>query len=345
MTTKYLVGPLDAIQAHSDPTVTKIVSSTTDDAAAAASAAGAAETAVVFINSMSGEGSVKLSKIAWNIPINLCDRYITVEGNAGDRNNLDPWHNGNELVKAVAAVNKNVIVVVHSVGPVILETILALPSVKAIVWAGLPGQESGNALVDVLYGTTSPSGKLPYTIAKQRSDYGTGWTDAEVDSFTEGLFIDYRHFDENGIAPRYEFGYGLSYTSFNYTGLGINVSARSGPSTGPVVPGGPEQLFESVGVIKTRLHNSGRVAGAEVAQLYIGFPDSAPRTPPKQLRGFQKLSLQPKQSGMVTFELTRRDLSYWDTQTQKWVLPCGTFHVYVGSSSRDIRQQGTFIVV
>lgn len=100
-----------------------------------------------------------------------------------------------------------------------------------------------------------------------------------------------------------------------------------------------------MGIIRTRLHNSGGVAGAEVAQLYIGFPDSAPWTPPKQLRGFQKLSLQPKQSGMVTFELTRRDLSYWDTQTQKWVLPSGTFRVYVGSSSRDIRQQGTFIVV
>lgn len=138
-----------------------------------------------------------------------------MEGNAGDRNNLDPWHNGNELVQAVAKVNKNVIVVCHSVGPVILETILAQPNVKAVVWPGLPGQESGNALVDVLYGYISPSGKLPYTIAKQFSDYGTDWTNSLEDNFTEGLFIDYRHFDQNGITPRYEFGYGLCECSFH----------------------------------------------------------------------------------------------------------------------------------
>jgi beta-glucosidase len=241
-------------------------------------------------------------------------------------------------------VNKNVIVVVHSVGPVILETILAQPNVKAIVWAGLPGQESGNALVDVMYGAVSPSGKLPYTIAKQRSDYGTGWVDAEVDNFTEGLFVDYRHFDESGLVPRYEFGYGLSYTTFAYSAIGIHVSATAGPSTGTVIPGGPSELFESVGTISALVRNSGSVTGSEVAQLYIGLPNSAPWTPPKQLRGFQKLKLGAKQSALASFALTRRDLSYWNVATQKWVVPSGTFKVYVGSSSRDIRLQGTFTV-
>lgn len=97
----------------------------------------------------------------------------------------------------------------HSVGPVILETILALPNVQAVVWAGLPGQESGNGLADILYGSTAPNGKLPYTIAKQASDYGTSTTSAETQVFTEGLYIDYRHFDKSNITPRYEFGYGL----------------------------------------------------------------------------------------------------------------------------------------
>ena len=95
-------------------------------------------------------------------------------------------------------------------GPVILETILAQTNVVAVVWAGLPGQESGNALVDVLYGSTSPSGKLPFTIAKQADDYGTALVlDSLVDPFAEGLFVDYRHFDMNNLSPRYEFGYGL----------------------------------------------------------------------------------------------------------------------------------------
>ncbi|KAJ5780789.1 CAZyme family GH3 [Penicillium paradoxum] len=322
----YLIAPFDAIQTRAKKDGTKIIQSTTDDTTAAASAAAAAETAVVFINADSGEG------------------YITVEGHAGDRNHLDPWHNGNELVKSVAAANKNVIVVVHSVGPIILETILAQPSVKAIVWAGLPGQESGNALVDVLYGSTSPSGKLPYTIAREVADYGARWTNALDDNFVEDLFIDYRHFDQNGISPRYEFGYGLSYTSFQYNRLSVDVVATAGPSKGRIVPGGAEDLFESVGTISVIVRNVGRVAGAEVAQLYIGLPKSAPSTPPKQLRGFQKLNLRPGQPGMATFELTRRDISYWDVQTQKWVVPRGRFTVYVGSSSREIRQHGRFTV-
>ncbi|KAH1793141.1 hypothetical protein KXV95_006190 [Aspergillus fumigatus] len=322
----YLVGPLDAIQKRAAADGTKIVPSTTDDPTAGASAAAAAETAIVFINSDSGEG------------------YITVEGNLGDRNNLDPWHNGNELVKAVAAASKNVIVVIHSVGPIILETILAQPSVKAIVWAGLPGQESGNALVDVIYGDTTPSGKLPYTIAKQAADYGASWINAETDDFPEGLYVDYRHFDAKGIAPRYEFGYGLSYTTFKYSGLWVNMDASAGAANGQVVPGGPADLFEVVGQVSVSVRNNGRVAGAEVAQLYLGLPDSAPATPPKQLRGFQKLMLQPGQTGRATFKLTRRDLSYWDVQQQKWVVPSGTFKVYVGSSSRDIREEGSFRV-
>lgn len=291
-----------------------------------------------------GESSLKNCTYKVLETTNTVFSYITVEGNVGDRNNLDPWHNGNELVKSVAAVNKNVIVVVHSVGPIILETILAQPSVKAIVWAGLPGQESGNALIDVLYGSTSPSGKLPYTIAKQSSDYGAGWTNALDDNFVEDLFVDYRHFDKNDIAPRYEFGYGLSYTTFNYVGLVVSISAPPGPSNGRIIPGGPEELFDSVGTISVTIQNTGAVTGAEVAQLYLGLPNSAPSTPPKQLRGFQKLNLQPGESGTATFELNRRDLSYWDVQTQKWVVPRGTFSVYVGASSRDIREDGKFTV-
>lgn len=100
------------------------------------------------------------------------------------------------------------IVVIHSVGPVILESILALPNVVAVFWAGIPGQESGSGLVDVLYGSISPSGKLPYTIAIQPGDYGTAIANGD-DNYPEGLFIDYRHFDQNNINPRFEFGFGL----------------------------------------------------------------------------------------------------------------------------------------
>ena len=145
-------------------------------------------------------------------------RYITVEDNEGDKNDLDPWHNGNDLVKAVAAANKKTIVVVHSTGPVILESVLAQPNVVAVVWAGIPGQESGNALADVLYGDVAPSGKLPYTIAKKESDYGTEWiAGGGDDEYPEGIFIDYRHFDHDDIEPRYEFGFGLCMCPSTFT--------------------------------------------------------------------------------------------------------------------------------
>jgi beta-glucosidase len=194
----YFVAPADAIKTQAQTDGTTVTVSSTDSTSNVASAASAAATAIVFLTADSGEG------------------YITVEGNAGDRNNLDPWHSGNALVQAVAAANKNTIVVVHSVGPVILETILATPGVQALVWAGLPSSESGNALVDILYGGTSPNGKLPYTIAKSAGDYGTS-IQSGTDMYTEGLYIDYRHFDKAGIAPRYEFGYGLCKGALHFT--------------------------------------------------------------------------------------------------------------------------------
>ncbi|KAL4804162.1 glycoside hydrolase superfamily [Aspergillus unguis] len=321
----YLVAPLDAIQEKLSSA--NIVTSTTDDAAAGAEAASAAETAIVFITSDSGEG------------------YITVEGHEGDRNDLDPWHDGNALVQAVAQTNTPTIVVVHSVGPVILETILAEPNVVAIVWAGLPGQESGHALTDVLFGDVSPSGKLPYTIGKSEADYGTAVIkDVLEDTFSEGLFIDYRHFDQSEIEPRYEFGFGLSYTTFGYSTLAASVATTSGPTTGETIVGGPSDLHASIGTVSVDITNAGDVAGAEVAQLYIGYPDSAPETPPKQLRGFEKLTLAPGESGVAEFELTRRDISYWDVALQKWVVPTGTFEVFVGASSRDVRLSGSFTV-
>ncbi|KAK6532141.1 hypothetical protein TWF694_003301 [Orbilia ellipsospora] len=321
----YLVDPLTAIRTQAQSDGTTIVTSTTDTTSSGASAAQSAATAIVFINADSGEG------------------YLTVEGNAGDRNNLDPWHSGNDLVKAVAAVNSKTIVVIHSVGPVILEQFADLANVVAIVWAGIPGQESGNGLVDVLYGSKAPGGKLPYTIAKQASDYGTTIQGGD-DSFTEGLFIDYRRFDAQGITPRYEFGFGLSYTTFSYSSLTIAyTSTTTGPiSSTSVSPGGYAALYDPVATITAQITNSGGVTGAEVAQLYIGLPSSAPSTPPKQLRGFQKLKLTAGSSGTATFVLKRKDLAYWDTTQQRWVVPTGNFNVYVGASSRDIRLQGSF---
>ncbi|KAH8649701.1 beta-D-glucoside glucohydrolase [Tricladium varicosporioides] len=317
----YLIGPYDAIKAQATIDGTTLTTSVTDDPTAGATAAKAAATALVFINSDAGEG------------------YLTVEGAFGDRLNLDPWHKGNDLVAAVANTGKPTIVVVHSVGPLILEPILALPTVVAVVWAGIPGQESGNGLADILYGSSSPSGKLPYTIAKSAADYGVDVLKTD-DSYTEGLYIDYRRFDKEAITPRYEFGFGLSYTTFAYSSLKTS-SVSSAPSTSIKAPGGIANLYDTVATISATITNNGTVPGAEVAQLYIGLPSSAPASPVRQLRGFSKVMLKAGESATVTFALRRKDLSFWDVVGQKWVLPTGKFGVWVGSSSRDLRLVGS----
>ncbi|KAG9308256.1 glycoside hydrolase superfamily [Chiua virens] len=154
-------------------------------------------------------------------------QYITVDGNEGDRKNLTAWHEGDRLILAVAAQNNNTIVITNSVGPLILEPWVEHPNVTAIVWANLGGNEAGNAITEVLYGDWNPSGRLPYTIAKNASDYptqltlGGGGTEILPINYTEGLYIDYRWFDAQNITPRYEFGFGLSYTTFEYSNLAI----------------------------------------------------------------------------------------------------------------------------
>ena len=207
----YLVTPLEAIKARARSHGT-VVQSVTDDYAYAVVNATASQASVclTFINADSGE------------------IYIQVDGNLGDRKNLTAWHDGSTLVRTVAANCNNTVVVIHAVGPVLVEDFVDHPNVTAVLFAGLPGQESGNSLVDVLYGDVNPSGRLPFTIAKTYADYGIplhNTTDVAVpqEPFTEGLLIDYRHFDRAAIAPRYEFGFGLSYTTFAYSDLHITM--------------------------------------------------------------------------------------------------------------------------
>ncbi|ORY57247.1 glycoside hydrolase superfamily, partial [Pseudomassariella vexata] len=257
------------------------------------------------------------------------------------------------LVANTAAQCVNTIVVIHSTGIRTVDAWIDNPNVTAVLFAGVPGQESGNSIVDILWGSINPSGRLPYTVAKNESDYGnvlnsTVSFDAfPQDNFTEGLYIDYRAFDKNNIEPRYEFGYGLSYTTFAYADLvvtpepGVNTTALPDPDT-PIVQGGHPDLWEVVATVTASVTNTGDVAGHEVAQLYVGIPSSDEfETPVRQLRGFQRLPVRPGESQSVLFRLTRRDLSVWDVVVQQWRLQEGEYKVYVGASSRDLRLNGT----
>lgn len=208
--------------------------------------AGQASVAIVFVNADSGEG------------------YIDWDGNIGDRNNLTLWDNGDVLVTNVSALCNNTILVIHSTGPVFVGNYSTNPNITAILWAGIPGQESGNSIADVLYGRVNPSAKLPFTLAETREDYGTDilyipneGTGAPQVNFTEGVFIDYRSLDRTNATPVYEFGFGLSYTTFSYSNLQVismlnesvytptTGSTAAAPTYGTIANDSADYLFPS----------------------------------------------------------------------------------------------------
>jgi hypothetical protein len=180
-----------------------------------------AEVALVFVNSDSGEG------------------YLQVDKNFGDRNNLTFWQDADAMLANVSATCNNTVLVIHSVGPVLLEDYANNPNITAILWAGVPGEQSGNSIADILYGRVNPSAKLPFTMAAKRGDYGTDVlytpnNQIPQTNFKEGIFIDYRAFDKQEIEPVYEFGFGLSYSNFSYSDIEVTKLNTSSyvPNTG-----------------------------------------------------------------------------------------------------------------
>lgn len=206
----YLVTPDSALQARAleDGSRYESILNNYANSAITALVSQPNATAIVFVNADAGEG------------------YISVDGNEGDRKNLTLWKDGDSLIKNVSALCENTIVVIHSVGPVLVTDWYENPNITAIVWAALPGQESGNSIADILYGDVNPGGKTPFTWGPTEESYGTlvlttanNGNGAPQDDFSEGVFIDYRHFDKMNSTPIYEFGFGLSYTTFSYSNL------------------------------------------------------------------------------------------------------------------------------
>ncbi|KAF3800089.1 putative beta-glucosidase D [Colletotrichum gloeosporioides] len=271
------------------------------------------EVCLVFMNSYSGEG--------------------------GDRSLLYDDEQ-DAMVTSVASNCNNTVVIVNTAGPRVLDAWIENENVTAVLYSGLLGQESGNAITDVLYGDVNPSAKVTHTIAKKATDYPAQICLTEVCEFSEGVYIDYRYFDSKNTTVRFPFGHGLSYTTFSYDKVDATATNQTALSskypTGALFPGGQADLWDEVVSVKTKVQNTGAIEGSEVAQLYVTFPAEAAQ-PTRVLRGFEKVNVAPGQSGDVTFSLRRRDLSYWDTTAQQWAVAKGTYTFSVGASSRDIR--------
>jgi beta-glucosidase len=286
----------------------------------------------------------------------VCLLFLKAWASEGyDRENLDLAWNATAAVEATTSLCPNTVVVIHGPG-VVLMPWADNENVTAILTAHYPGEEIGNAVVDVLWGAQEPSGRLPYTIPRNESDYGpppanvTG-TSLPSTNFTEGLLVDYKHFDASKIEPLFEFGFGLSYTEFELEdNLAINIqpNLKASPdhSMGKI-PGGWKDLWTEVATASVDVKNVGNSSGSAVPQLYVAFPqDTTPSgTPVRVLRGFSKILMEAGTTQNVEFSLTRRDMSFWDVEQQDWILPEGNFTVSVGFSSRDLKVEGKACVL
>lgn len=229
------------------------------------------------------------------------------------------------LIQAVAKANPNTIVVLNCGAPVEMPWADAVPG---IVLAYYPGQEGGRAVARVLTGAVNPSGKLPVTFPVHYRDNPTimNYPGTREVRYGEGLFVGYRYYDKKDIAPLFPFGHGLSYTTFEYDNLQMPASAVQG---------------EPVSISLT-IQNAGLVTGKEVVQLYVRDPESSLVRPVKELKRFEKVTLEPGEKTEISFRLDDEALAFYDPYQGQWVVEPGQYDVLIGSSSRDIRLSGSF---
>jgi beta-glucosidase len=297
----------------------------TQDAAAAVAAASGANLVVMVVATDSSEGGDRASLF------------------------LPPWQDA--MVAALAAAGVPLVVVARCPGACHMPW--ATKGRMSILFEMLPGQESGNSIANTIFGDNNPSGRLPVSFpappasgagyptdtwlsppgggpviptSYPGTDRGRGFP--EVD-YTEGLLMGYKWYDAQGTKPQWVFGHGLSYSAFTYSGLAVSGAVSA--SAGAVV-------------YATVCNSAAGPTGAEVAQLYLGFPAAAAGEPPRFLAGFQKVALGAGACAGVGFPLAAADLQVWDVAAQAWTLTPGTYSVQVGSSSADIRLTGTLAV-
>jgi beta-glucosidase len=251
-----------------------------------------------------------------------------IESEGFDRPSMDLPAGQDELIEAVAAANKNTIVVIVAGSPVTMTKWIG--RVPAVVQAWYGGQEAGHAIGDTLFGLQNPSGKLPVTFPKQWSDspaYGNYPGEKLHVTYAEGIYVGYRGFDKRNVEPLFPFGHGLSYTKFDYSGLKISPAK---------VPAG------KLVVVTMQVRNSGSRAGAEIVQLYVRDVKSSVDRPLKELKGFQRVMLNPGEARNLSFTLDPSAMSFFSTAKDDWVAEPGAFEVWIGASSRDIRLKGAF---
>ena len=259
----------------------------------------------------------------------LCVGFdASTEGEGADRTfGLPPGQDA--LIRYILAANKKTVVVLTAGGAVDMKA--WIEQTPALIHTWYPGEEGGTALAQILFGQHSPSGKLPASFERRWEDnatFNSYYDPAGTNrvSYSEGVFLGYRHFDKDKVKPLFPFGYGLSYTTFQYANL------RVAPGSGG----------DAVAVVSFDVKNTGGREGAEIAELYVGDKHSQIERPAKELKGFAKVSLKPGETKTVRLTLDRRAFSYFNPTEHKWKAEPGDFSILVGSSSAKIELEGKF---
>ena len=245
-----------------------------------------------------------------------------MESEGFDRKSLSMPKNHEALVEAVAKAQKNTVVVVMCGGCI---TMPWLDDVRGVLYAYLGGEAVGAATLDLLFGDVNPSGKLAETFPRRLEDnpsylYYFG-DEQNKTEYREGVFVGYRYYDKKNLDVLFPFGYGLSYTTFEYSDFTVDKTAMQDTDT----------LTVSV-----KVKNTGAVKGKEVVQLYVGMPKSRTIRPDKELRGFEKIELEPGEEKTVSFTLSKRAFAYYRTDISDWYVESGEYVIMAAKSSRDI---------
>jgi beta-glucosidase len=266
-----------------------------------------------------------------DLAVIVVGRYSKLESEGFDVKTMDLPAGQDDLIAAVENVNPRTVVVINTGDPVTMVKWLDKTPAVLDMWYG--GQEGGHALASVLFGEANPSGKLPVSFPRRFEDSPEYGHDSGANlrvNYEEGIYLGYRYFDTKKVAPAFPFGFGMSYTTFDYSGLKISPPAINLAKA------------KSDGVqVSVDVHNTGRRPGAEVVELYIHDGHSKIDRPIHELKGFQRVELNPGETKTVNFKLDRAALSYWSPDTNGWVAEPGKFEIQVGSSSRDIKLRGT----
>jgi beta-glucosidase len=291
-------------------------------------AAGDAEMKMGYTIIGSSESSAVLAAKNADVAVVCVGFNSSTEGEGFDRTFEMPNHQ-DSLINQVSRANPHTIVILNAGGNVATQSWIG--NVQALLHAWYPGQAGGTAVGEILFGLVNPSGKLPASFEKKWEDNPTfnSYYDPNNDkhvAYTEGLMVGYRYYDTKNVEPLFPFGYGLSYTSFVYSNLQITPDATDEPNSVRV-------SFD--------LSNTGGVAGAEVAQLYVGQAASKVFRPVKELKGFSKVYLNPGETKNVTIPLDSASFSYFKEKKNAFGYDAGIYQIQVGGSSRDIQLQGS----